>query len=254
MTGLVFVGDLHRQWHHVRRGLEAPRPRPAAVVLLGDMECHEPLDHLAAPLLDAGVAVHWIAGNHDYDGGPAMWANLADGALNPRTAPGALNGVVRVIGGLRVAGLSGTFRRRVWEPPEPPRLHARAELAADMATLGTDWNEAQRSAMAQALAAMAIWPEDVAALRELRADVLATHEAPSSHPQGFTALEDLARAMGAGLLVHGHHHVGYRARATDGLIVQGVGAGWGVGFDGQAIWPGEPERWLGGFAPGWTAA
>jgi predicted phosphodiesterase len=248
---LVFIGDIHRQWHHVVRGLtQLPRP-PAAAVLLGDMECHEPLDHVAAPLLDAGIAVHWIWGNHDYDGGPEMWANLTDARRNPRTRAGALNACVTTIGGLRIAGLGGTFRRRVWEPPFERRLHGRAELADDVATLGPDWTDKQRAAMAAALAAMAIWPEDYDALATQRADILVTHEAPSSHPQGFAMLDDLARAMGATLIIHGHHHVCYRARSEDGLEVQGVGAGWAVGPDGAAHWPGEADRWLGALPAGW---
>lgn len=251
---VVFIGDVHRQWHHVVRGLaQLPKP-PRVAVLLGDMECDRPLDEVAAPLLDAGIAVHWIWGNHDYDGGPEMWANLSDAARNPRTHSGALNARVREIGGLRIAGLSGTFRRRVWEPPHGRRLHSRSELAGDVATLGPDWTEEQREAMAHALAAMAIWPEDFDALASLRADVLVTHEAPSSHPQGVAMLDDLARAMGARLIIHGHHHVCYRARAEDGLEVQGVGAGWAVGLDGAAWWPGEAERWLGGFPKSWQAA
>ena len=40
---------------------------------------------LVAPLLGAGIGVHWIFGNHDNDGGPGMWANMADPARNPRT-------------------------------------------------------------------------------------------------------------------------------------------------------------------------
>ncbi|RYI83945.1 MAG: metallophosphoesterase, partial [Acetobacteraceae bacterium] len=48
------------------RGLAALARPPEAVVLLGDMECHEPLDQLAAPILETGAELHWIFGNHDY--------------------------------------------------------------------------------------------------------------------------------------------------------------------------------------------
>lgn len=248
----MFIGDIHRQWHHVLRGLAALPRRPRAAVLLGDMECHEPLDRLAAPLLEAGIAVHWIWGNHDYDGGPEMWANLVDPERNPRTRDGVLNARAVTIAGLRIAGLGGTFRRRVWEPPADPRLHARAGLAEDMADLGPDWTAAQRDAMAQALAAMAIWPEDVAALEGQAVDVLVTHEAPSSHPQGYAAIDAIARRLGAGLIIHGHHHTCYRARAADGLQVQGVGAGWAIDRTGHAWWSGEPNRWLGAAPAGWS--
>jgi predicted phosphodiesterase len=251
---VVFIGDIHRRWTYVAAGLAALPRLPRAAVLLGDMECDAPLDRLAAPLLDAGIAVHWIFGNHDYDGGPEMWANLTDPDRNPLTRDGALHARVSDVAGLRVAGLGGVFRRRVWEPPEAPRLHAREELPADLATLGADWTPAQQAAMGDALAAMAIWPEDYQALAVQRADILVTHEAPSSHPQGASALEDLARRMGARLIIHGHHHVCYRHRAGDGLEVQGVGAGWALGVDGAAWWPGEADRWLGPPRPGWCAA
>ena len=249
---VVFIGDVHRRWNFVAQGIaKAPR-RPRAAVLLGDMECDEPLDRAAAPLLDAGIEVHWIWGNHDYAGGPEMWTNLVEAGRNPRTRHGVLNARVAEVGGLRIAGLGGTFRRRVWDPPGSPRLRTRTELPEDMAALGPDWTEDQRRSMADALSAMAIWPEDVEALCALRADVLVTHEAPSSHPQGVAAIDEIARRMGARLVIHGHHHVCYRARAEDGLHVQGVGAGWGVGLDGRPWWPGEPDRWLGAAPPGWT--
>jgi predicted phosphodiesterase len=252
--GIVFVGDLHRRWDYLEDGLAAMAQPPAAAVLLGDMECDAPLDVLAAPLLRRGVAVHWIFGNHDYDGGPEMWANLAAPERNPLTTAGALHGRVAEIGGLRIAGLGGVFRRRVWEPPSPPRLSRRMELVADLKTLDASWSPAQRQALGEALRAMAIWPEDWAALLGQRADVLVTHEAPSSHPAGAAALEGLARALGARLVVHGHYHVNALSIAPDGLRVLGVAAGWGVGVDGKRMWPGEAPRWLGAAPPGWRYA
>ncbi|MCO6417145.1 metallophosphoesterase [Siccirubricoccus sp. KC 17139] len=238
----------------MERGLARLDRPPEDVVLLGDMECHAPLDTLVAPILAAGARLHWIHGNHDADGGPGMWANLADPALNPITAAGALHGRVARIGGLRVAGLGGTFRARVWLPPAPPRLQARAELDDDITSLGPEWREDARATLRASLATLAIWPEDVAALAAQRADILVTHEAPSSHPAGLTVIEALARDMGARLIVHGHHHIGYRARAADGLEVQGVGAAWGIDRHGVTHWAGEAERWLGRKPAGWEFA
>ncbi|MCC6717531.1 MAG: metallophosphoesterase [Acetobacteraceae bacterium] len=243
-AGIVFVGDIHRRWDHVARGLTARVGPLRHVVLLGDMECTLPLDKLAAPILAHGAGLHWIFGNHDADGGPEMWANLADPRRNPRTAAGALHGRVVELGGLRIAGLGGTFHTRVWNPPAPPRLHSRDQLAADLATLGPGWSADATASLATALAGMAIWPEDVEALSRQRADILVTHEAPSSHRSGVAVLDDLARAMGASLVVHGHHHTGYRAVAEDGLEVQGVGAGWGIDLAGRAHWQGDRERAL----------
>jgi predicted phosphodiesterase len=248
----VFIGDIHRQWPAITRGLDTTTTLPDAAILLGDIECTLPLDQLAAPLLDRGIAVFWIFGNHDNDGGRDMWANLADPLRNPRTAPGALNGRVVEIDGTRIAGLGGTFRPRIWEPPEPPRVHRRADLPADLAKLGPHWREDHRDALVHSLGATAIWPEDYDHLATQRADILVTHEAPSSHPAGSAALDDLARAMGARLIVHGHHHVNYRAVAPDGLRALGVASAWGLTADGTTLWRGEAPRYLGQLLHRWS--
>ena len=248
---LAFIGDVHQNWHHVEAGLAALPFLPRAAILLGDIQCERPLDELAAPLLDRGVAVHWIHGNHDNDGGPEMWANLAAPGRNPRTRDGALHARVRDIGGVRVAGLGGTFRPRVWAPPLPPRLRGRASLADDLATLGDAYGPGQRAALAHSLATAAIWPEDVEALACQKADILVTHEAPSSHPAGNRVMDELARAMGARLIVHGHHHVVSRAEAQDGLRVLGVASAWGAAPDGTVLWEGDKPRPLPSPGPGW---
>jgi predicted phosphodiesterase len=248
---IIFIGDVHKDWAVVERGIAAqPRP-PEAVVLLGDLQCESPLDEHVAPLLDQGIAVHWIFGNHDNDGGPGMWANMADPERNPRTTEGALHARVQTIAGLRIAGLGGTFRHRIWGPPDQPRLRARAHLMDDLATLGPQWRQEQLDALHHSLSTSAIWHEDVAALAGQQADILVTHEAPHSHPDGAEPLEALARAMGAKLIVHGHHHVNYRAVAEDGLRAMGVGAAWGVDLHGTPLWEGDKLRRLGQPRPGW---
>ena len=227
---------------------------PEAMVLLGDMECDVPLDDLVAPIRAAGTEIFWIAGNHDFDGGHAMLDNLINPARNPVTSGHGLNARVVEIAGLRVAGLSGTFRPRIWLPPAEPRVHGRAGLAEDLATLDAGWQDEHRAALHRSLAELSIWSEDVAILSALRADILVAHEAPSSHPMGFAVIDTLARSLGARLVLHGHHHVTYRARAADGLLVQGVAAGWGVAADGSVAWEGETPRWLGGLPSGWQPA
>lgn len=249
---VIFVGDVHKDWTTVINGVLAMPGRPSAVVLLGDLQCEAPLDSHTAPLLDAGIAVHWIFGNHDNDGGPEMWHNMADPVRNPRTAPGALHATVQNIAGIRIAGLGGTFRHRIWGPPDAPRIRGRAELPEDLRGLGPQWRQEQLDALHHSLATSAIWPEDWHALAEQRADVLVTHEAPCSHPQGVPVLAELARAMGAKLIIHGHHHVNYRALADDGLRAMGVGAAWGVDIDGTAHWQGDKLRLLGPPQDGWV--
>jgi predicted phosphodiesterase len=249
---IVFIGDIHQHWHYVDAGLAALAVLPRAAVLLGDVQCDRPLDELAEPLLRRGIAVHWIHGNHDNDGGPEMWANLGSSEHNPLTASGALHARVVEIEGVRIAGLGGTFRPRVWAPPLPPRVRHRRELADDLATIGPAYGPEQRAVLAHSLSTSAIWAEDVEALSEQKADVLVTHEAPSSHPNGNAVLDGLARAMGAKLIVHGHHHVVSHARARDGLTVLGVASAWGASIDGTVLWEGVKPRPLPAFPPDWA--
>ena len=87
----------------------------------------------------------------------------------------------------------------------------------------------------------------MATLSKLRADILVTHEAPSCHPHGFAALDELVRSMRVVRSFHGHHHDdrsaqymlgreqrGFDARAVDycgiknglGEVIRAGGAGW----------------------------
>jgi hypothetical protein len=156
------------------------------------------------------------------------------------------------IDGVRIAGLGGTFRPRVWSPPSSPNLRYRRQLAGDLASLGPGYGPKQRAALAHSLSTAAIWPEDVDALASQKADVLVTHEAPSSHPAGSAAIDELARTMGARMIVHGHHHVAYCARARDGLAVLGVASAWGASITGAVLWMGEKPRPLPAAGTGWT--
>jgi len=248
---IVFIGDIHQHWHYVDAGLAALTTPPKVAVLLGDVQCDRPLDELAAPLLDRGIVVHWIHGNHDNDGGPEMWANLTAAGRNPLTASGALHARVVDIDGIRIAGLGGTFRPRVWAPPSPPRLRNRHELSGDLASLGPAYGPKQREALAHSLSTAAIWPEDIDVLVAEKADILVTHEAPSSHPAGSMVIDELARAMGAHMIVHGHHHVASLTRADDGLMALAVASAWGATTSGAVLWEGEKPRPLPSPGAGW---
>lgn len=248
----VFIGDIHRMWDRVERGLAKLATPPTAAVILGDVQCDHPLDQAAEPLLKRGIAVHWIFGNHDNDGGPSMWHHLTDPVQNPITSAGSLHARVVTVNGIRIAGLGGTFRPRIWEPPAPHRLHGRHELPEDVRQMGRGWRPEHIDALVHSLGTTAIWPEDYDRLAAQQADILVTHEAPSSHPSGNAALNALARAMGAKLIVHGHHHVNYLATAPDGLQVLGVAAAWGATADGTVLWEGEAPRHLTASPDGWT--
>jgi predicted phosphodiesterase len=248
---IVFIGDIHQQWDLVARGLDRLEQMPRAAVILGDVQCDQPLDVLAAPILERNIDLHWIFGNHDSDGGPGMWHYLTSPDHNPVTAAGALHGRIETIHGVRIAGLGGTFRPRVWDPPAPPRLFSRSELPDDARQMAQGWRPEHIDALIHSLGSMAIWPEDYEALAEQKADILVTHEAPSSHPAGRAMLDALARKMDAGLIVHGHHHVNYLATADDGLRVLGVASAWGATADGAILWEGEKPRPLTPAPAGW---
>jgi hypothetical protein len=130
---------------------------------------------------------------------------------------------------------------RSWSASSPEALPA----------LGAGWPSGHFTAWSLSLSGLAIRSEDVERLTGQRADILVTHEAPTSHPAGFVVLEQLARRMGATLLVHGHHHVTYNARADDGLRVSGVASAWGMRADGSIAWPGETPRLLPALPAGW---
>lgn len=74
------------------------------------------------------------------------------------------------------------------------------------------------------------------------ADILVTHEAPSCHPYGFTAIDKLARALGVTRLFHGHHHDGRNYQAFEGVLgfrAFGVGLRGLCDSEGHLVRPGE---------------
>ncbi|KAF0225737.1 MAG: hypothetical protein FD176_184 [Rhodospirillaceae bacterium] len=84
---------------------------------------------------------------------------------------------------------------------------------------------------------MSIWPEDYERLAQQQADILVTHEAPSNHPHGFIEIDQLAEAMGAKLIVHGHHHRDYQTALPSGIRVIGVGLAGVATEDGKILLP-----------------
>jgi hypothetical protein len=156
------------------------------------------------------------------------------------------------IAGVRVAGLSGIFRPRVWDGRRAPSLLRRADLPADLAKLGPSLRAEHVAALTHSLSTIAIWHEDVEAMAAMRADVLVVHDAPCSHRDGHAVLTDLARRMGARVVLHGHHHVSYVADNEAGdLRAIGIGASWGLDLDGRVLWRGEPPRILGPQSADW---
>jgi hypothetical protein len=205
---VLFGGDPHRNFSPILRAcLALPG---GTLILAGDCDCRVPLSETLAPAIDKGWDVRWILGNHDTETA-AAYDNLTG-------HPGDLGLRVATVGGLRIGGLPGVFKPRVWHPLEgPASFRTRAAFQAALRP-GEAWRDGLPLFHRDT-----IFPEDFDALAALRCDILVTHEAPSSHPHGFVAIDALAEACGARLIVHGHHHQSYEAILSSGIKVRGLG-------------------------------
>lgn len=207
-----FCGDNHSRFHHIIDAVK--RHRPSAIVLLGDVQAKRPLQVELAEILSI-TETFWIAGNHDAD-----TVEDHDNLFLSELANRNLHGRVVNVCGVRIAGLAGVFRERVWMPPGEP-THASAKEFLRVAGKGNRWRGGLPLRHRTT-----IFPDDYYSLARARADVLVTHEAPGAHPQGHEALTLLAAAMGVQAHFHGHTHdcVNYGvASAAAGFAMIGVG-------------------------------
>jgi Calcineurin-like phosphoesterase len=207
-ANIVFAGDPHRNFAPTLRACLALSP--GTLILVGDCDCPAPLSQVLAPAIEQGWEVCWILGNHDTET-EAAYDNLT-------SHPGDIGLRIASIGGLRISGLPGVFKPRVWHPHDGPASYR--TRAAFQAALRP--HEAWRGGL-PLFHRDTIFPEDFEQLAEQRCDILLTHEAPSSHPHGFAVIDALAQACGARLIVHGHHHQSYEAMLANGIRVRGLG-------------------------------
>lgn len=225
---ILFAGDPHRNFAPILRACDA---LPAGtLVLVGDCDCPAPLPQVMAPAIARGWDVRWILGNHDTET-EAAFDYLCG-------SPGDLGLRVATVGGVRIAGLPGVFKPRVWHPraepgrdrPDPPSFRTRAAFQASLRP-----GEAWRGGL-PLWHRDTIFPEDFERLAASPCDILVAHEAPSSHPNGFAVIDALAAACGARLIVHGHHHVSYAASLPNGTRVRGLGPAeaWLLDWPGPA--------------------
>lgn len=225
---IYFFGDTHGHFDHVLEIVS--RDRPAAIVFLGDLQVQRPLEVELESIL--GMTEVWfIHGNHDTDS-DADYDHLFGSALADRN----LHGRVAVVGGVRIAGLGGVFRGQVWTPPVDWLFESSKEFTARCGR-GNRWRDGlprkHRSS---------IFPEDYFRLVSQRADILVTHEAPSAHPHGFDAIDELARSLRVGKAFHGHHHdcLDYsRDQVRLGFAAFGVGFCGVTDMNGGCIQPGK---------------
>lgn len=223
MSTLWFCGDTHGSLLHLQRAWDRHGPVDA-IIHLGDFDLARSLsDELSK---DLAAVFWWIPGNHDFDQKSHHQYLFAD-----PLASRCLHAQARRVADIRIAGLGGNFQGKVWRPPEPPqeahplKVRQRAGRASDAPSLKL---------------LGAIWPDQVAQLSKQRASILVTHEAPSSHRNGFAAIDELAAKLGASLIVHGHHHEDYDATINGGRTrVMGVGFRGITDQHGRRIVPGS---------------
>ncbi|PWG63286.1 metallophosphoesterase [Spiribacter halobius] len=228
---IYIAGDPHGRFDPLNA---AAADRPAAMLMLGDFDLDTALE-VAVADARRKCDLWWIHGNHDVDR-PAYYRNLFESSLRER----CFSARVIEIGGVRFAGLGGVFQARIWHPHNDggrPRYLTRAEYLAAVPPHERWLGGLPRKARA------AIFWEDYEALWQQQADVLVTHEAPACHPYGFAVLDDLAEAMGAHTIIHGHHHVTYTYRYRNRpLTVHGVGLAGVRTAAGRVLTPGLDEE------------
>lgn len=207
---ILFYGDPHGEWRPLLAAVQ--QKRPAAVVLLGDCDLDMPLRRKLAPVWELVPCWRWIHGNHDTDTETQFDHLLTD------YPAGNLHAISADLAGYTVAGLGGIYKEKVWRPGElnAPVFSTRDEMIRRTARFDR-WRGGLPRKHRDT-----IFYEDHETLGQLRADILVTHEAPSCHPNGFVAIDELARQMGVRLVVHGHHHLSYEGRTTDGILVRGL--------------------------------
>lgn len=228
---ILMFGDTHGYFKHVLPVVEAEKPE--AIIFLGDLQAQRPLELELDTVLDK-TEVWWIPGNHDTDS-RKDYDNLFESKLADRN----LHGRVVQIAGVRIAGLGGIFRESVWYPqlsativPRYPnyesfidadmeaerwkeyRRQSRGTMSEEewrqhQQKLATGWkpNLPSPPLVGKALTHRSTifwntWME----LHGQLADILVSHEAPSCHPHGFAAIDELAQSMKVKFTFHGHHH------------------------------------------------
>ncbi len=204
-----------------------------AVVFLGDFDLERTFHTEVEPLTAVDVPAWWIPGNHDTDREQYYFRLFDHNQLDDLD----LHGRVANIAGVRVAGLGGVFKGRVWMPdPGAPKYQQNPRWKSRKDWLnGNPASQRWRGGLPLGLRD-AIWMEDYERLWDQQAEVLVCHEAPSCHKHGWTALDDLADAMGVSVVIHGHHHTDYDSTICDGRIrVFGVGLAGVRQLDGTIV-------------------
>lgn len=219
---MIFYGDPHGRFQPL---INASRTHQAqAVVMLGDMQLTQSPETVFADLPKT-TSLWCIHGNHDTDT-REQFEHCFQSHLNEVN----LHSRVETIAGYRVAGLGGVFRHKTYHPesnPEPQFPTRDAYMAGPPKQ--THMPVKHHSS---------IWLEDIEKLRGQKADILVTHEAPSSLELGFAKIDEVAEMLGAKYIIHGHHHQNtwQTLHLAHGEVrVMGVGLATSRTLDGQVL-------------------
>lgn len=177
------LGDIHGDFASVRR-IMRQHPDVRTWLCVGDVaDAEGRYEAFDAPL-------HWIKGNNE------NFDLIAAGNL-PANLLYIPNGTLQTIGGLRVAGLGGTFAPTMYDVPAASLPHPKKGTAK-----ATELADRRRHFV----------KEEVEACKALsEVDVLLTHEAPrpfrvKGNDAGKTPINEILAAMKPRLHLFGHHH------------------------------------------------
>jgi len=181
------LGDIHGDFESARRVM-ARHPEVPFWLCVGDVADDEGrYEALPAPL-------HWIKGNNEN-------FDVIDAGIFPGNLHYLPNARLAEIGGIRVAGLGGTFAPSWYDTPSASLPHPRKGSAK-----ATGLADKRRHFVR----------EEVDACRALRAvDVFLSHEAPRPYfagtgprrnDAGKTPVNEILAAMQPRLHLFGHHH------------------------------------------------
>ena len=224
---ILFIGDTHGDFKNVNHAIS--QHNPTAVVFVGDVGAYDKLEKL----IISGTEVYWIPGNHEFED-PSDYTNLAESKWGENN----ISGRVVEINGVKIAGIGGTFNRKIWMPPENPLYETYQDWDDD--NQHKEYYETKRLDVAGA-----IYFDDYLKIMVLQADILVTHEAPSCHPYGFTAIDDLAQSMGVKRLFHGHHHDNLDYTSDEnrlGFKPHGIGLCGVTNENGVVVIPGKMDE------------
>ncbi len=221
LPDIFFCGDPHGTFDQIN---EAARLySPDAMVILGDLQPPAPLHEVLEEAL-AHTDIWWIPGNHDTDSD-----EFYDRLWRSELAGHNLHGRVACVAGMRIGGLGGVFRGQIWMPDGNPNYYSPATFMRRVGQ-GNVWRggvpRRHRST---------IFPSVFGNLQRQKADILVTHEAPSCHKKGFSALDRLARTMGVRWFFHGHQHEDRAYGLQGSILTRAVGYQGIVNLKGEVV-------------------